>query len=910
LAPCSFLNAFSAHNDKIPEAQELLAAPVSSPSYSCRLLACIATGVATKGFLPTQTVLAVEQRHLETMGIPEFLSRVLDSAGRPLDLRAFADGIPVPCGGSGGGNNNRSKKRPMRIGIDVSSWIYKAAHGFGDMLGDERHLTNYGRANLLEEQETSLLQEEHGNGAVAVQEYINACTQYVMKRLVTLRDTSKADCLVVLDGATPPCKTKEVQRRRETRQEHVRQRDEVVDINADEAANHRRTKAFKRAGAGRHYTTIVKQLLQELRVQLIPFMVAPYEADSQLAYMSHLDYIDLIITEDSDLIAHGAKAILYKSVAEIGNGQPKGILLQSSDIGSVSSLNLLDFSSVMLAVLFVSVGCDYCDKLKGIGLVTASRIVRKAFLEPRSREIHPSAIDVVLEELYKQSYTASFTDEFKQEYNQSFLAALLMYRHPVVYNPLARACVTVGLDEPDADLMDHLDYYKLVKDTNQRSLVVGIVPPAATATAMAEGQRFTSPNKTTTTTTTTTSLLCQSENDKSQQEKQDDIKEGDNEWPEDEEDDSQRALTQQEQPPRQGELSEDEEDDSQRALTQQEQPPRQGELSEDEEDDSQRALTQQEQPNHADYSALLRDEEGRNQVLGTVPPAAMATAVAQGRPVAALLLPGREGRPERDAPQADEQQKQPSQPDERKEEKESSSEDEDESQRAATQEEEIILDDNDDDMDVDDAIAGVDEQRQFDDADGDEEEEYQAPGTQTEETQDVIHLDDDDDDNDEDDDDDGMGHDTQDTWADFAASSTGNANPLDRIIPTASASAKPAATSPEVIDILDSSDDEAVGGLPRKISDCKVESASPNQDHEEDHEDEKPAKATADDDKDNNVLSQEATSPDVTFLTVGFVNFNQSQGSSSHDASMEARSPNLLASLTPEEQASTDVELV
>jgi hypothetical protein len=33
------------------------------------------------------------------------------------------------------------------------------------------------------------------------------------------------------------------------KEEHARRRDEVVDINADEAANHQRTKAFKRAGA-------------------------------------------------------------------------------------------------------------------------------------------------------------------------------------------------------------------------------------------------------------------------------------------------------------------------------------------------------------------------------------------------------------------------------------------------------------------------------------------------------------------------------------------------------------------------------------------------------------------------------------------------------------------------------------
>jgi 5'-3' exonuclease len=449
------------------------------------------------------------------MGIIEFLSCVLDSVGRPLDLRAFADGIFVR-----GGNNNRGLKRPMRIGIDVSSWIYKAARKFGD----ERQLTNYGRACLLEEQET----------AVAVQEYVNACTQYVMKRLVTLRDTSKADCLVVLDGATPPCKTKEVT-------------------------------------PGLHYTAIVTQLLQELRSQLMPFLIAPYQAGSQLAYMSHRGYINLIITEDSTMVAHGAASILYKSVEELGNGQPKGILLQSSDIGSVSSLNLLDFSDAMVAVLCVALGCDYCDTLKRIGLVTASRIIRKAFLEPRSKETHPSALHVVLEELYKhvleQLYelidTTGFTDELHDDYQRNFLAALLMYRHPIVFDPFAPACVTValdkpdadlmdhpdyykfapacvtvgldkpdadlmdhldnykfapacvtvGLDEPDADLMDHLDYYKLVMDVNQRSLVIGIVPPAATATAMAEGQQFTSPNKTTTTTTTTTIMSSSDKED-------------------------------------------------------------------------------------------------------------------------------------------------------------------------------------------------------------------------------------------------------------------------------------------------------------------------------------------------------------------------------------------------------------
>jgi exonuclease-1 len=41
-------------------------------------------------------------------------------------------------------------------------------------------------------------------------------------------------------------------------------------------------------------------------------IVAPYEADAQLAYLSKIGYVDAVITEDSDLIPFGAACIIYK----------------------------------------------------------------------------------------------------------------------------------------------------------------------------------------------------------------------------------------------------------------------------------------------------------------------------------------------------------------------------------------------------------------------------------------------------------------------------------------------------------------------------------------------------------------------------------------------------------------------
>lgn len=51
-----------------------------------------------------------------------------------------------------------------------------------------------------------------------------------------------------------------------------------------------------------------------MKTENIEFVVAPYEADSQLAYLSTLEPdqggISAVITEDSDLMAYGCQAVM------------------------------------------------------------------------------------------------------------------------------------------------------------------------------------------------------------------------------------------------------------------------------------------------------------------------------------------------------------------------------------------------------------------------------------------------------------------------------------------------------------------------------------------------------------------------------------------------------------------------
>ncbi len=69
----------------------------------------------------------------------------------------------------------------------------------------------------------------------------------------------------------------------------------------------------------------------------VDVLVAPYEADAQLAYLNRNNIAQVIITEDSDLILFGCEKILYKMDIN-GNGQ----LIQKEKIISITQFDCAD----------------------------------------------------------------------------------------------------------------------------------------------------------------------------------------------------------------------------------------------------------------------------------------------------------------------------------------------------------------------------------------------------------------------------------------------------------------------------------------------------------------------------------------------------------------------------------------
>lgn len=124
-----------------------------------------------------------------------------------------------------------------------------------------------------------------------------------------------------------------------------------------------------------------------LKHKKVDFIVAPYEADSQLAYMYHAGDINYILTEDSDLVAYGCFRII-RCLKK--NGDCK-ILNVGRKIGKNASPSLkyfLDLDDDKRVQCCILAGCDYLSNIKGMGFGTIIKMCKSSpnFIE-KIREI-------------------------------------------------------------------------------------------------------------------------------------------------------------------------------------------------------------------------------------------------------------------------------------------------------------------------------------------------------------------------------------------------------------------------------------------------------------------------------------------------------------------------------------------
>jgi exonuclease-1 len=117
---------------------------------------------------------------------------------------------------------------------------------------------------------------------------------------------------------------------------------------------------------------MARQVIDELNKLGLPYVVAPYEADSQMVYLERQGLVDAIISEDSDLLVFGARCLLTK-LDQYG----ECIAIHRHDFTACRDINLVGWSDADFRLMAILSGCDYLASIDKMGLKTAHRMTRK-----------------------------------------------------------------------------------------------------------------------------------------------------------------------------------------------------------------------------------------------------------------------------------------------------------------------------------------------------------------------------------------------------------------------------------------------------------------------------------------------------------------------------------------------------
>lgn len=117
---------------------------------------------------------------------------------------------------------------------------------------------------------------------------------------------------------------------------------------------------------------MARHLIEELKKADVPYVVAPYEADSQLVYLERHGFINGIISEDSDLLVFGAKRLLTKM-----DQHGQCIEINRRDFCAVREISLTGWTDDQFRQMTIFSGCDYLEGISNMGLKTAYRMMRK-----------------------------------------------------------------------------------------------------------------------------------------------------------------------------------------------------------------------------------------------------------------------------------------------------------------------------------------------------------------------------------------------------------------------------------------------------------------------------------------------------------------------------------------------------
>ncbi|XP_064132794.1 exonuclease 1 isoform X1 [Loxodonta africana] len=233
--------------------------------------------------------------------------------------------------------------------------------------------------------------------------------------------------ILVFDGCTLPSKKEVEESRRERRQANLLKGKQLLREGKVSEARECFTRSINITHAMAH------KVIKAARSQGVDCLVAPYEADAQLAYLNRAGIVQAIITEDSDLLAFGCKKVILK-MDQLGNG----LEIDQARLGMCRQLGDV-FTEEKFRYMCILSGCDYLSSLRGIGLAKACKLLRLAN--------NPDIVKVIK----KIGHYLKMNITVPEDYIKGFIRANNTFLYQLVFDPIKRKLIPLNAYEDDID---------------------------------------------------------------------------------------------------------------------------------------------------------------------------------------------------------------------------------------------------------------------------------------------------------------------------------------------------------------------------------------------------------------------------------------------------------------------------
>ncbi|KAL6042240.1 hypothetical protein STEG23_021561 [Scotinomys teguina] len=274
--------------------------------------------------------------------------------------------------------------------------------------------------------------------------YVGFCMKFVNMLL-----SHGVKPILVFDGCTLPSK-KEVERsRRERRQSNLLKGKQLLREGKVSEARDCFTRSVNITHAMAH------KVIKAARALGVDCLVAPYEADAQLAYLNKAGIVQAVITEDSDLLAFGCKKVILK-MDQFGNG----LEVDQARLGMCKQLGDV-FTEEKFRYMCILSGCDYLSSLRGIGLAKACKVLRLAN--------NPDIVKVIK----KIGHYLKMNITVPEDYITGFIRANNTFLYQLVFDPIRRKLVPLNAygDDVNPETLSYAGQY--VEDSVALQIALG-----------------------------------------------------------------------------------------------------------------------------------------------------------------------------------------------------------------------------------------------------------------------------------------------------------------------------------------------------------------------------------------------------------------------------------------------------